>query len=141
MNTKITARIQTIHDRLAVARVDLKIKKTKLEEMGSKCRKEYKRASKVERASDFERRWRALEAEEEKARTDVYKDYDALEAAEEKLQHDVNDEKKLIDMLTNKLHNLQDQKKAELAKKKETDQRCKHCQKIKPQSPTVCHCK
>ena len=143
MNTKITAQIQTIRDKLAVARVDLKTKKTELEEMGSKCRKEYKRANKVERVSDdvFDRRWRALEAEQEKARTDAYKDHDALEAAEEKLQHDVNALIDTMNMLTDKLHDLQDQKKAELSKKKEAAQYCNHCNKIKPQAPIVCRCK
>jgi len=143
MNTKIAAQIQTIRDKLAAAKIDLKNMKIGLKELRVKCRAECKRANKVERIADnvFDRRWRALEKEQQEAKTEIYKDYNILDSAESKLYKDVYSLGSRVAELANKYHALRDQEKAKRLEKKKADQHCKQCQKIKPQSPTVCHCK
>ena len=143
MDNKTQIKIQTLRDKLAVAKVNLKQDKAALKELGRKCTAEETRARKVERASDsvFQRRWEALEKEQEKAKDEIYKDYDILEKAEVKLQKSVDALDYTMDVLYEKLNALLDKEAARKKQKRERAQHCKQCNKIKPQAPIVCHCK
>ena len=143
MDNKTQIKIQTLRDKLAVAKVNLKQDKAALKELGRKCTAEETRARKVERASDsvFQRRWEALEKEQEKAKDEIYKDYDILEKAEVKLQKSVDALDYTMDVLYEKLNALLDKEAARKKQKRERDQCCKHCHKLKPNLSTICRCK
>jgi signal recognition particle subunit SEC65 len=143
MSTKTNARIQTLRAKLAVAKIDLKNMKSGLKELGVKCKAEYKRARKDERVSDsdFEKRWNALEKEQNKAHDLIFKDYDALETAESNLQEGMRNLDSKVSELHSKLRFALYQEQDKQKQKREAARYCNHCNKIKPQAPTVCHCK
>jgi hypothetical protein len=80
--------------------------KSGLKELGVKCR-------------DYEKRWNALEREQDKAYDRIYK----------------------VTELRSKLQSALDQEQDKKKQKREAARYCNHCNKIKPQAPTSCHCK
>jgi prefoldin subunit 5 len=143
MSTKTNTRIQTLRSKLAEASANLKIMKTGLKELGVQCRAEYKIARKNERVSDsaYEKRWNALDKEQNKAHDRIFKDYDALETAESNLQEGIRKLDAKVTELHCGLRFALDQAQDKQKQKREAAQYCNHCNKIKPQAPTVCHCK
>lgn len=136
MRTQIQSKIQNLREKLAEAKAELKATQDEYKKTHNKAVTESKKANKLERASDkrFSKLWDALDKKQNVAHDKIWKDSETADAAEEKLHHKVGN-------LNMTVKGLNSQIQDSISHVREENKRCPHCNKIKPQSPDVCHCK